>query len=255
MKKRQMILILFCFIIGCMVFTACRKKDNDKQESTGDVTITPTVTPTQSAEDTAETDDEPGTRETDEETGTEADYISDSEAIKYIQDIIGERGYYFELLDDHLNIGDSTYYVYQISDSAGVIEPNVMADKASGELLCYYSDGSTAPFSEYPLYTEQGKDGENENSNENEFTQEDALAQLSEISAKDLELPAELTKYTIIYDKWTTNIKSVECYGINAYSKAGDKMTNIGRFYVATDGSVMYRFDSMLDNFVEIKAE
>lgn len=253
MIKKRMIVTLICFLLGCMLFTACRKNDNENQENTSEITSTPTVTPTQTAEGTKDNTVEADTQDIKEQTGTETDYISEDKAIKNIQDIIGERGYYFELLDDNLSIKDNTYYNYQISDSDGPIEPNVLVNKVSGELLCYNSDGTTAPFSEHPLYTEP--DTASETSAEGELTQDDALAQLSKVPAKDLGLPVELSEYTIIFDDWTTNIKGSDCYGINVYSDAGDKMINMGLFYVATDGSVMYKFDSSLDDFVEIKAQ
>lgn len=260
MKKRQLIRSIICFTIICMALTACKKNKN-QEDGTNDVTLTPTVTiaPTQSQEvstleDTADdgkTEDD--NEQTDDETNTEPDdqYIGDSEAVKIIQNEIGERGYLIELLDDHLNIEENTYYIYQISDSTDIIEPNVLVDKISGDLFCYDSEGNKTPFSEYPLYT-QTSDNEVQDTT-NEFTQEDALTQLSKIPAKTLDLPVALTEYTIIYDDWTTNIKNVECYGINAFSVVGDKKINMGSYYVALDGSVMYKFDSILDDFVELK--
>ena len=260
MKKRQLIRSIICFTIVCMALTACKKNKN-QEVGTNDVTLTPTVTiaPTQSQEDpTLEdtTDDaktEDDSEQTEDETNTEPDdqYIGESEAVKIIQNEIGEQGYLIELLDDHLNIEENTYYVYQISDGTDIIEPNVLIDKISGELFCYNSEGNKTSFSEYPLYT-QSSDSETQDTS-NKFTQEDALAQLSKIPAKTLDLPVALSEYTIIYDDWTTNIKNVECYGINAFSEVGDKKKLMGSYYVALDGSVMYKFDSLLDDFAQIE--
>lgn len=256
MKKRRLFLIITCFAIICMAFTACRKNKNQDVGTDG-VTITPTITPSQSEPDSegGQSNEDTDTGESEDETNTNSstEYISDSEAVKRIQNEIGERGYFIELLDDHLNIGQNEYYVYQISDSSTIMEPNVLVDKISGELLCYYPDGSTAPFSEFPLFTD-ANNSEDENTT-NEFTKEDALAQLSKVSAKILDLPVELTEYTIRYDDWTTNVQGVECYGINAFSDVGERMINMGIFYVAVDGSIMFKFDSMMDDFVEIKIE
>ncbi len=257
MIKKRIMLTFICLLTGCVLIVACRKNDKKEQENTSEITVSPTVTPTKAAEDTKDYTGESDTKDTGDQTGseTETDYVSEKEAVKFIQDITGERGYYFELLDDNLSIGDSTYYIYQISEGDSSIEPNVLVDKVSGELLCYYPDGSTGPFSEHPLYTEPVTDEDSKTSGGKEFTQEDALAQLSKVPLKELGLSEKLTEYNIEFDDWPTNIEGTECYGINVYSGAGDKRINKGNFYVATDGSVMYKHDSELDVFVEIKAQ
>ncbi len=253
MIKKQMMVTVICFLLGCMLITACRKSDDENRQNTNETTDIPTPSPTGQTEETTEDNSETGEEDTSEETGEETDFISEKEAVKYIQDIIGERGYYFELLNDDINIDGSVYYDYQISDGGGPIKPDVLVNKENGELLCYKPDGSTAPFSEHPLYTETDS-GEDSGTGEEGFTKEDALAQLGKVPSKDLGLPEELKEYSLIFDKWTINIKDVECYCINAYSDTGERKINMGLFYVATDGSVMYKFDSELDDFVEIKA-
>lgn len=252
MRNRKLICILICIVILCTAFTACRKKKNIEDDVSVEVTLTPAITPTMSPEDTFEglSPIDPSTQEEDPNTDAEIAYLSEAEAVKIILKEIGEGGYFLELLDDHLNIEANSYFIYQISDGTSVIEPNVLVNKVSGELLCYYADGSTAPFSEFPLYTEPQPNKTSQNTKK--FTMEDACAKLSKLSAKTLGLPEELKKYTIVYDEWTTNIIGVECYGINAFSDLGDKMTNMGTFYVAVDGSKMFKFDSMLDDFVEL---
>jgi hypothetical protein len=254
MIKKRMIITLICFLAAGMLFTACRKKEEDKQDNTTETTLTPTVTPAQSAEDTKDiTSDAETTDETD--TASESDYLSENEAINKIQDIIGERGYYFELVKSDVKIDNTDYYEYQISDSDGPIKPDVLVDKASGELLCLKPDGSTAPFADHPLYTEPKTEEETLNSADSGFSKEDALACLSKVSSKDLGLSGDLKEYKIIYDDWNTNIKGKDCYGINVYADDGDKSRSAGLFYVAVDGSVMYKFDALLDDFVELKSK
>ena len=256
MIKKQMIMVFICILSGCFLLTACRKEDKKDQENTTEETsketISPTVTPAVQTEDTIDQSIDTDTKETEEQTKTE-EYISEKEAVKYIQDIVGDRGYYFEVLDDNLVMEDKNYYVYQISDSGGPIEPNVLVNKLTGELSCYYSDGSTAAFSEHPLYAKPETKEEPDAVSSGEISQDDALDMLNKVSAKDLGLTEELSEYTIVFDEWTTNINAKECYGINAYTKAEERMINVGRFYVATDGSAMYKFDSLLDDFVELK--
>lgn len=256
--KKQMIILTACLLMGSLAITGCKKKESG--DTAVEATVTPSVTATLTPEPSGPVanTDEGSTNETASETTGEADpdsteesYISETAAIKLIQDIIGERGYYFELLDDSLKLEDRIYYEYQISDGNENISPAVLVDKVSGELYCYNEDGSAAAFTEHPLYTEANTN--ESNTLENEFTQDDALAKLSKISAEELDLPEKLSEYKIIFDDWTTNVKGKECYGINVYSDAGDKMISMGLYYVAVDGTNMYRFDSLLDDFVVIK--
>lgn len=254
MIKKRMIITCICLLAVCMLFTACRKKEEDKTDNTTEATVTPTITPVQPTEDTKDTiTDGETTDQTD--TTSDNDFLSENEAINKIQDIIGERGYYFELVKDDIKIDNTDYYEYQISDSDGPIKPDVLVSKGSGKLLCLNTDGSTAPFSDHPLYTELKSEEENQNTADMGFSKEDALAQLSKVSSKDLGLSADLIEYKIIYDDWNTNIKGKDCYGINVYTDDGEKSRSVGLFYVAIDGSAMYKFDAMLDDFVELKSK
>jgi hypothetical protein len=243
MKKRKYTILFICIITACLAFAACGKKKGGN--STGEETITPTPTPVPTATPT------PTEAPTATPTPEEPDFISEADAIKNIQKIIGERGYTIELLEDQLTVGEKQYYKFQVSDSLAAIEPDVIVDKVNGEILCYYKDGKTGPFDEHPLFAQTTKDPEETNQ---EFTREDALAKLSEVSAKKLGLPVALSEYTIIYDDWTTMVNGVECYGINVFADVKDnKMLNMGVYYVAVDGSAMFRFDVLNDDFVEIK--
>ncbi len=258
MIKKQMTMVFICLFAGCLLFTACRKEDKNNQENTTEETITKTEATAEQSEETIDNSMGADTKETEEETEPETESeteesISEKDALKYIQDKIGDRGYYFEVLDDNLVLEDKTYYVYQISDSDGPIEPNVLVNKLTGELSCYYSDGSTAAFSEYPLYVKPDTDKDSDSVSSGEISQNEALSKLGKVSAKDLGLPAELSEYSIIFDDWTTNINGRECYGINAYAKDKERMISMGLFYVTTDGSTMYKFDSLLDDFVELE--
>jgi hypothetical protein len=241
-----------------MAFAACKKKTNQEVE-TGDITIIPTATPTVAPiqiEETVEEDQTViDTSESEEEATTIPDenYLSDSEAVKIIQNEIGEQGYVIDLLNDNISIGEHKYYIYKVSDSTSKIGPSVLVDMISGELLCYYSNRSTSPFSDFPLYTDPSN-LETEDTT-TKFTKEDALTQLNKVSMDSLGLSTNLTEYTIVYDDWSTNVKGVECYGINAFEDLEDQMVNMGMFYVAVDGSVMYKFDSLDDDFVEIVVE
>lgn len=247
MKNKFIYGLFLCFIIVCTTFTGCHKKKSE-EEVVVETTVTPTVTPditgtpTMQPEDTIE-EPTPSVTETVEEV------LSQEEALKIVQNKIDEQGYFVELLMDNLEIGDKTYYEYQISDGSSVIEQNLIVDKASGELLCYNADKSIAPFSEFSLYSEptvapQGT---------KEFTKEDAYDKLSRLSAKTLGLPEKLQKYTIEYDEWTTNVNGIECYGINVFADSKEKKSIMGVFYIALDGTKIFKFDTVLDDFIELE--
>jgi hypothetical protein len=243
MKKRKYTILFICIITACLALAGCGKKKEG--DNTGEETITPSPTPTSTPTPTPTVT--PNITPTPEEPA----YISEADAIKNIQKIIGERGYTIELLEDNLMVEGKEYYKFQISDSLAAIEPDVIVDKVGGEIFCYYQDGTVSTFEEHPLFTQTTKDPEETS---HEFTKEDALAKLSEVPGKILNLPAELSEYTIIYDDWTTMVNGVECYGINAFAEVKDnKRVNMGVYYVAVDGSAMFQFDSLSDDFVEIK--
>ena len=231
-------MLLTCILSGCLLFTACQKEDKkDAAAQTGET-----------IDNSMETD----TGETGEQTGNTQEYISDKEALKNIQDIVGERGYNFELLDNNLTIENEIYYLYQISDSNGPFKPNVLVNKITGELFCYYSDGSIAAFSEHPLYVDSDK---TEQTSAEEISKQEALDRLRGIQAKDLGLSKELSEYSIDFDDWTTNVNDVECYGINVYTEEEKQRSVIGQFYVALDGSSMFKYDSEADDIVAIKVK
>lgn len=255
MNNKRMMIIIVCILTGCMLFTACRKDNDTTSESTTEAETNTAITPSP-AEDTKEaakdTEDTAAADQAEPDTASGESKLSEKAAIQIIQARIGERGYYFVLVKDSLALEGNTYYEFQISDGSGPIEPNVLVNVKNGELLCYKSDESTAPFSEHPLYTEDGAGVESDTTDTAAFTQEDALASLSKVPKEVLGIPVELSEYTVIFDDWTTNIKGTDCYGINVYSDAGDRSISMGVFYVATDGSVMYKFDAILDDFAEI---
>ena len=249
MRKNYIFGLFLCFILISFSFTACIKKKTDENSDVHN-TITPTVTSTPTPTIVAEETIKEPTPTIPETEDTVEEIISQTEALKMVQSKIDERGYFVELFMDKLVIDDRSYYVYHISDGSSVIEPNVIVDQVSGEMLCYQSDGSTAPFSDFPLYTETVDTPVKTN----EFTKEDAYEKLNKLSAKTLGLPEKLQQYTIEYDGWTTNVKGMECYGINVFDVLEENKTNMGVYYVALDGTKMFMFDSMLDDFVELEA-
>ncbi len=241
MKKNKYTILFICIITACIALAACgKKKDKDTDQVTPAPTSTPTATPTLTATPTPE-----------EQVPDETKVISEKDAISNIQKVIGERGYTIELLDNKLTVGEKEYYIFQVSDSLAVIEPNIIVDKVSGDLSCYYKDGTVGSFEEHPLFTQSTKE---QKETSDGFTKEDALAKLSKESKETLNLPKPLSEYTIVYDDWTTFVNGIECYGINVFAPTkDDEKINMGLYYVAVDGSVMFQYDSLSDDFAEIK--
>lgn len=247
------------FYLGCVMIlsvtlaTSCSKKDNT-DKNTDNITITPTVAPSiapggdGTAEITPEITPTEGIKE-------EPKYIGEEEATKLIVDALLDRGYFVRYNND-ITIEEKEYYEFSILNGDEIMKPNVLVDKITGELLCLNEDNSMSPFSSHPLIASQNdgkEEGNNETSESGNFTKEDAYELLSKVSKDVLSLPVELSEYTIVYDDWNTVIKGKECYGINAFSKVEDRMINMGVYYVAMDGSAMYKFDVQEDDFVEIK--
>lgn len=240
MKKIHKKLLLTCLMAAMIVIAACSKKDKDTVETITAPTETETPAPTTEAP--LETQPE-----------TEPVYISESDALEKVQEEIGERGYFFEILEKDKRIGTKTYYLIQVSDSSSPIEPHILADKESGELLCYYEDGTTAPFAEFPLYTAPTSETSESGTDSDEITKEEALSMLSKLPAKTLGLEKSLSEYTIVeFDTWTTFVNNTECYGINVYEKVGGQEQTVGIFYVALDGTKMFRYDSVDEMFIEV---
>lgn len=251
--------VLICFVLALSVI-ACKKKNDNKvnQEDVGNLeaTITPTIAPTS----TPMVDDEEDDSEIEEEK-----IVSKEEAEELILSKLEERGYFLQYIND-IVIEKLNYYEFSISSSGEAIEPNILVNKVTGE-LGILEDNKVLSIQEHPLLNgasvEEIKDANSNESNSNNsseddnindvFSKEDALDKLLLLPKEKLNLPAGLEEYTIIYDDWTTVIQGKECYGINAFAKAGDRMINMGVFFVATDGSTMYQFDVEADDFVEIK--
>lgn len=241
MNKIRKKLLLTGFIAVMIVLAACSKKNKDTEETTTVPTETETSAPVTQAP-------------TETETETEPLYIRESDALERVQKEIGERGYYFEIIENEKSIGDKVYYIVQVSDSSSAIEPNVLIDKVSGELLCYYKDGTTAPFEEFPLFTSSETESNENSTDTGVITKDEALSYLEKLSAKTLRLEKNLTEYTKIeFDAWTTYVNNVECYGINVYDKVNGQEQTQGVYYVSLDGKKIYLYDSVEEQFVELK--
>lgn len=221
-------------------------------EATPAVTEVPAVT-TPAEENGNSSEDEGEASDGDDSEAPADSEITEDEAVQYIEAVLGE-GYSFELLDDHLNVSDKIYYIFQVSDGENIVAPNIIVDKASGDILCYNSDGTTLPFSKHPLYNkDETSDSTGSEPVKAVISNEKALELLSQIPSSTLGLSKELKEYTIIYDDWLTKVEGADCIGINVYEKGDLKNTNVGAYYVlAKDGSKIYLYDVVKDKKIDI---
>lgn len=216
--------------------------------------ITPALSPTPSlTEDNSKEPEADIKQEEGEESAESTDEeLTEEEAADSIRKALVDDNYYYELLDDHLNVNDRIYYIFQVSDEGKVTSPNIIVDKISGKVMCYGIDGTTTSITEHPLYRKSEKSQDSKGSKKTGITKENALELLEKVPRKTLGLAKDLTEYTVIYDDWITNIKGVDCFGISVYEKGDLKDTFAGSYYVATDGSKIYLYDIIKDKTIDI---
>ncbi len=180
-------------------------------------------------------------------TPTEEPVLSQTEALRIVNEIIQLENYSVELLDDHLMIDGEEYYSFCVNNEKGEgLEPLLIVEKKEGTLLCYDMTGVVAPIEKFPLdKTETGNDGQQT------LTVEEAKKLLSGYTAERLGLAKAPTEYEMTADDWTTMADGVECYGINFFEETGGKQRFRGTFYVALDGSAVYGKDDVTGEFTK----
>lgn len=180
-------------------------------------------------------------------TPTEEPMLSQTEALRIVNEIIQLENYSVELLDDHLMIDGAEYYSFCVNDEKGEgMEPLLIVEKKEGTLLCYDMSGVVAPIEKFPLdKTETG------NAGEDVLTVEEAKAILAGYTAERLGLAKEPSAYEMTVDDWTTMADGVECYGINFFEDVNGKQRFRGTFYVSLDGSAVYGKDDVTGEFTK----
>ena len=180
-------------------------------------------------------------------TPTEVPVLSQTEALRIVNEIIQLENYSIELLDDHLMIDGEEYYSFCVNNEKGEgLEPLLIVEKKDGTLLCYDMTGVVAPIEKFPLdKTETGNEGQQL------LTAEDAMELLSGYTAERLGLAKAPSEYDMTADDWTTMADGVECYGINFFEETGGKQRFRGTFYVALDGSAVYGKDDVTGEFIK----
>ncbi len=180
-------------------------------------------------------------------TPTEVPVLSQTEALRIVNEIIQLENYSVELLDDHLMIDGEEYYSFCVNNEKGEgLEPLLIVEKKEGTLLCYDMTGVVAPIEKFPLdKTETGSDGQEM------LTVEEAKTMLVGYTAERLGLAKAPAEYEMTADDWPTMANGKDCYGINFFEVVEGKQKYRGTFYVATDGSAVFAQDEITGEFIE----
>lgn len=180
-------------------------------------------------------------------TPTEVPVLSQTEALRIVNEIIWLDKYTVELLDDHLMLDGAEYYSFCVNNEKGEgLEPLLIVEKKEGTLLCYDMSGVVSSIERFPLdKTETGSDGGKT------LTVEEAKTILVGYTAERLGLAKAPSEYEMTADDWTTMADGVECYGINFFEEVNGKQRFRGTFYVALDGSAVYSKDDVTGEFIE----
>lgn len=141
-----------------------------------------------------------------------------------------------------ITVDGSVYYLFTVSDAEHTYTPQVAVNTKSQEIFYFYSQDEIVEFANFPPDNLESAGGE-EDSSEEGFTSDDAVALLETLTAEDLGLPVVLSEYTILVDEWTTMVYGLECYCINAYAELENRKQLMGVYFVAIDGSAAYRSD------------
>lgn len=254
------VIVVLIAVVLVLVLISKYKKENEGKDTgnpTGAVTLTGTGIPETTTEAPEVGDDTPSPTKsvtkppeataTPVPTPTEDPELSQTQALRIVNEIIELENYTIELLDDHLTLDGVEYYAFCVNNENGEsMEPLLIVNKKKGSLMCYDLIDGMAPIEKFPLdNTETGSEGKHL------LTAEDAIKVLSGYKGEWLGLAKDPSEYETEADDWTTMANGVECYGINFFEEVNGKQKFRGTFYVALDGSVVYGKDDITGEFVE----
>ncbi len=251
------VVVLIAVVLVIVLVTKYKKEQEGSEagQPTGGAPVTEAVvpdtpTPEATQEVVAPTKVPEGTTDTptpEAPTPTEEPVLSQTEALRIVNEIIELDNYTVELLDDHLMLEGVEYYAFCVNGENGEsMEPLLIVNKKKGILMCYDLVDGMAPIEKFPLdNTETGNEGRWL------MTAEDAMTVLSGYKAEWLGLAKAPSEYEMSVDDWTTNANGVECYGVNFFENVNGKQRFRGTFYVALDGSAVYGKDDITGEFIE----
>ncbi|MDF2567062.1 MAG: hypothetical protein K0R90_518 [Oscillospiraceae bacterium] len=80
--------------------------------------------------------------------------ISKQEALVLVEDQIDKAQYQIKLANENKIIENESYYLFSVSNSKGVMDPQVAVRKVHPEVICYYKDGHITQFKDSPFFTD-----------------------------------------------------------------------------------------------------
>lgn len=75
------------------------------------------------------------------------------------------------------------------------------------------------------------------------LTRDDAIVILKKMPQEELGLAEPITSYSLVVDDVLSDIDGNQCYGISVFADLGEKMQNMGIFYVSQDGVTIYHMN------------
>lgn len=144
---------------------------------------------------------------------------------------------------------------YNLDAPAGYVSVGTTSQE-EGKILKLDIDYTEADYRVMVSKTNENLPKPKEKSNDKDVSRDGALNYLTGFSAEKLGLEKPIEEYKTIYDAGQSSIGEHNCYGISLY-ELGVAGTNVfqGKFFVATNQSVVYRYRPEDDTYVEIEKE
>ncbi len=154
----------------------------------------------------------------------------------------------FEFCIDSINNSLNMGQLYGVATIQG---NTATFNDGAGFLLIFTmtSDGLTVTESGINIYAGHNVTFNGDYTFEKEFTLKDkitsdkAIGLLKTLTPDDLDLPSSIVNYQVTSDDIILNVDNKICYTISVYDISGERDTLINTYYVAIDGSAIYRFD------------
>lgn len=117
----------------------------------------------------------------------------------------------------------------------------------------YTEDGYTVLVQKYPGQILKPEEEEPEEEEQNTgLSWDGAMSKLEEYTPEQLGVPDPVSEYILIPNRGRYLLEGAEFFNINAYKKENGSNIIMGVFYVACDGSMVYKYDVENDTYTKI---
>ena len=214
-----------------------------------------TNTPVPTTEPTKEPTSAPQETETPTPTAT-VKKIDAQEAQKKVEQAIGGE-YGIQLINDHLHLGDSEFYLFCAVSGGQMLYPFLAVDASDGMVYGYdMSADAIYELGEFPEKQEQPSVTQAPE-NPGKLSAEEAYGVLCTYSKESLGIAKEVSAYNVEYDSELTLVNgTVNCYRFNLSEVTSDgRVRNRGVFFVSVEGTKCYYIDSDTNEFVLVRQQ